>query len=264
MAIGVFVSGASGNVGRSLVRALTETEDLRLVGGWCREDGEDLGTLAGIKPLDIAASGNLEKGLETAKPDLVIDFTSATILMENLELYAKRELVAVVGTTGLDEEDMARVEHLVAEKRLRWAVIPNFGLGINLLLEFLEKARKFYPYVTILDRHPTTMANAPSGTAAMVAKHVAAMGPLGEIRSREVFKGVLGSVIDGVPVLSQRLPVPGGHSEHEITLARQDEVIRIDVQDFSSAVYVDGVFLVARKLPTLSPGTLVRSLRDVS
>ncbi|WP_029166216.1 4-hydroxy-tetrahydrodipicolinate reductase [Aminiphilus circumscriptus] len=264
MTIKVFVSGASGNVGRSLVRALAVSEDLRLAGGWCREAGKDLGTLAGIEPLGITASGDLAKGLETAKPDLVIDFTSATILMKNLECYAERGLIAVVGTTGLDDENMARVERLVAEKRLRWAVIPNFGLGINLVLDFLEKARKFYPYVTILDRHPATMANAPSGTAAMLAKHAAATGSLGEVQSREIFKSVLGGNIDGVPVHSERLPVPGGHSEHEITLARKDEIIRIEVRDFSSDVYVDGVFLVARTLPTLPPGTLLRSLREVS
>ncbi len=118
--------------------------------------------------------------------------------------------------------------------------------------------------MTILDRHPATMANAPSGTAAMLAKHAAATGSLGEVQSREVFKSVLGGNIDGVPVHSERLPVPGGHSEHEITLARKDEIIRIEVRDFSSDVYVDGVFLVARTLPTLPPGTLLRSLREVS
>ncbi len=144
MTIKVFVSGASGNVGRSLVRALEVSEDLRLAGGWCREEGKDLGTLAGIEPLGIAASGDLAKGLETAKPDLVIDFTSATILMENLTCYAERGLVVVVGTTGLDDESMARVERLVAEKQLRWAV-SQLRPRVNLILDFLEKARSSIP-----------------------------------------------------------------------------------------------------------------------
>jgi len=46
----VFVSGASGNVGKVIVKALLEREDMVLVGGCCREAGEDLGTLAGARP----------------------------------------------------------------------------------------------------------------------------------------------------------------------------------------------------------------------
>ena len=106
------------------------------------------------------------------------------------------------------------------------------------------------------------MANAPSGTAATLAG-IAAEGPKGEVESHEVFPGVMGAMISGVPVTSQRFPYPGPYSEHEVTLARQDEVIRVTVQDFSSEIYMDGIFLAVGKVGDLPRGTLARSLKEL-
>lgn len=258
----VFISGASGNVGKILVRKVLATEGMTLVGGWCRETGKDLGELAGTGPAAIVSSPDLSSGIRDTSPDVVIDFTSTVILMENLNVYADAGVDAVIGTTGLTDEDMVKVEDMVKGKGLRWAVISNYGLGINLVMEFIEKARQFYPYVTITDRHHVRMSNAPSGTAATLA-NVASAGPKGEVESREVFPGVMGARIAGIPVTSQRLPYPGPYSEHEITLARQDEILRINVQDFSSEIYMDGVFLAVDKIGSLPQGTLARSLKDL-
>ena len=255
----IFVSGASGNVGRLVVKNVIEREGFSLSGGYCRECGEDLGILAGLAQVGIKACDNLLEGLKQSGSDLVIDFTNAAVLMAHLNVYAELGLDAVIGTTGLSDADFGQVEALVAEKGLRWAVISNYGLGINLVMDFLSRAREFYPYVSITDRHHPAMANAPSGTAAMLAQS-ASNGPEGPIGSREVYEGVLGGRIAGIPVHSERLPYPGPFSEHEIVLGRQDEIIRITVSDFSSEIYMDGVFLAAAHISDLPPGTLVRKL----
>lgn len=258
----VFVSGASGNVGKLVIRNVVANEGLVLAGGWCREVGQDLGVLAGGEPLGIFASADLASGLRDSTPDVVVDFTSSAILMGNLKIYAEAGVDAVIGTTGLSDVDMRNVEEIVKSKRLRWTVISNYGLGINLVMEFIKKARQFYPYAAITDRHHAQMSNAPSGTAATLA-NAASDGPKGEVASKETFPGVLGANIAGIPVTSQRLPYPGPYSEHEVTLARQDEIIRITVQDFSSDIYLDGVFLAVEKIGDLAAGTLIRRLADL-
>jgi len=258
----VFVAGASGNVGKLVVRRVMEKEDLILAGGWCHEAGQDLGLLAGGAPTGLISSPGLAAGISESKPDVVVDFTSSVILMDNLEIYAESGLDAVIGTTGLSNEDMQKVEEMVKSRKLRWTVISNYGLGINLVMEFIKKARKHYPYASITDRHHVNMSNAPSGTAAMLAD-AASEGPKGEVSSRETFPGVMGAVISGIPVTSQRFPYPGPYSEHEITLARHDEVIRRTVQDFSSDIYMDGVFLAVEKVGGLPKGTLVRTLSEL-
>ena len=98
----------------------------------------------------------------------------------------------------------------------------------------------------------------------MMAFLAAAAGePSGEVRSREVVPGVLGGRSSGVPVFSQRMPYPGPFSEHEITLGRPDEILRVTVTDFSSSVYLEGIFRAVRGLGALPPGTLARRLGDL-
>lgn len=257
----IFVSGASGNVGKTLVRTMQGLDWAELVGGWCREDGEDLGELAGIGTLGIKATNDLKAGIEATDPDIVIDFSATPVLPGNLKIYAEKGLNAVIGTTGLTDEDLEPFIKEVKKKGLRWSVIPNYGLGISLVSEFIKKVRQYYPYISIIDRHFPGMANAPSGTAASLAK---AFGKdQGPVESREVYPGVLGAKISGVPVLSQRLPWPGPYSEHEVLLGRQDEIIRISVEDHTSDIYMDGVFLTVKKLPEMAPGTFVRELSEI-
>lgn len=261
--IKVFVAGASGNVGRLVARTAIERDDMELVGGWCAEAGQDLGVLAGGEPIGIAACGDLREGLEASKPDVVVDFTSTVILKDSLRLYAELGLDLVLGTTGLDDEGMAEARDMVREKGLRWVIVANYGLGINLVTDFIEKARQFYPYVSFVDRHHANMANAPSGTAAVMAQSVPE-GPIGEVKSKEVYPGVLGAEINGYPVQSQRLPFPAPYSEHEIILGRQDEIIRISVQDFTSDIYMDGVFLAVGKIASLPAGSVITKLSDLN
>ena len=260
--IKVFVTGASGNVGSTIVRELQTAEGFKLVGGWCMQVGEDLGLLAGIKPLGILSSGGLEEGILSSKPDLVIDFSVTPIMESNLKTYLKLGVNVVIGTTGFTEEQYEPFKKEVREKGLRWAAIANYGLGISLVSDFIRTARKHYPFVTITDQHTNTMANAPSGTAIALAK-AASEGAKGEVESKAGYPGVMGGEIHGVQVFSQRLPWPGPYSGHEITLARKDEIIRISVEDHTSDIYMDGVFLTAKKLGDFPAGSFIQDLSEV-
>ncbi len=256
----VFVSGASGNVGRQIVKEIIKSDDMELVGGFALEV-EDIGTLAGLEPYGVKSTNDLKSGLKTSKPDVVVDFTSANIIMDNITAYVSEGIDAVIGTTGFTPEMMKEVKQMVEKKSLRFVVISNYGLGINLVIDFLKKASKYYQYATITDRHTSVMANAPSGTSMLLAEHIK-LSP-GEIKSREVIKGVLGGEHNNIKIHSERLPYPSAFSEHAITLGREDEIIRITVTDFSSSVYIDGVMLSLRRIKELPKGTLITELSEI-
>lgn len=260
--IRVFVAGVTGNVGRAIVKTIQNKAGFELAGGWAKETGLDVGTAAGGKPLGMTILPTLAEGLAASRPDIVMDFSAAPVLESNMRAYLDAGLDAVIGTTGLTEEQLAPYKAEAAKRGVRWAVIPNYGLGINLVSDFIKKVRKYYPYITITDQHTNEMANAPSGTAALLAAEAAAAGARGSVGSKETYPGVLGADIAGVPVFSQRMPWPGPYSGHEITLARKDEVIKITVQDFTSDIYMDGIFLTAQKLAGLPAGTFLRSLSE--
>jgi 4-hydroxy-tetrahydrodipicolinate reductase len=263
MAIRVFVSGVSGNVGRLVTGAVMDAADLELRGGWCLESGADLGILAGRGASGVTVAPNLRAGIEAADPEVIVDFTATPALKGNLETYRALRRDMVIGTTGLDDAERAALGERVVAEGLRWAVIPNYGLGIALVREFLRKARAFFPYATVTDRHPATMANAPSGTALMLAADLAE-GPEGPVESREVLPGVLGGEAGPVRIHSERMAYPGPFSEHRIDLGRPDERISVTVTDFSSSVYLDGILLAVRRIRELPPGTFVTSLSDLT
>ncbi len=258
----IFVSGVTGNVGSCIARAIIKSEKYHLAGGFCSGTGQDIAAAAGLEPIGMCCTSDLEYAMDQLKPDMVIDFTSARIIMDNMRIYAKNRINAVIGTTGFDDEMMDEVRTLAKEAGTRWAIISNFGLGMNFVMDFLKKVSTYYPYVSVIDRHHSQMANAPSGTAMSIAE-AAANGNSGNVKSREVLPHVLGGSAGRVQILSQRMPYPGPYSEHEITLGRTDEIIRINVQDFSSEVYLPGIFLAADSIGKFPPGTIITTLSDL-
>ena len=259
----VFLSGASGNVGRALVREIAAGGEFELAGGWCLEAGEDLGTLAGIAPLGVCASASLENGVAASKPDIVVEFSAASVMEENLNCYLRLGADAVIGTTGLKQEKLAALGALAVSRGLRWAALPNYALGINLIAKFLREAREYYPYASVTDRHPAAMGNAPSGTAAMLAG-ILSEREAGEAASAETYKGALGADIGGTQVFAERLSYPGPFSGHTIRMARDDEVITISVDDFSSCVFTGGVLMAVRKLLSSPRGVFITRFDELT
>lgn len=256
-----FISGASGNVGRALVRE-ARARGYEVVGGWCREAGSDLGELAGIGSIGVIASRSLKEGIASSRPDVVIDFTATQTLAENFRTYIETGVDVVAGTTGLALDEIERAREEVSRRGLRWAVIPNYSLGVDLVTKFVREASKAFSCVSVTDRHMLGMANAPSGTAEQIAR-AASHGDAPKCASEETIRGALGASIEGVRVHSERLPFPGPYSEHEIVLGRQDELIRIRIESHSSGVFMDGVFMTADKISTSPPGTFFTSLSEV-
>src|SRR5574341_2533650 len=60
--------------------------------------------------------------------DMVIDFTTPQAVVANIEACAKAGASMVVGTTGWNEE-LPRVEELVANSGIGFLYAPNFSVG---------------------------------------------------------------------------------------------------------------------------------------
>ena len=104
------VVGAAGRMGRMLIKAIHETDGCRLAGAIEREGsvalGQDAGLLAGI-----GRSASRSRMIRAAfvEADGVLDFTAPAATVAFAELAAKARIVHVVGTTGLSEDDFARL-----------------------------------------------------------------------------------------------------------------------------------------------------------
>ena len=111
----VGVLGAEGRVGSVVCTAVEEAEGLDLV---ARIDADD--------PL----SGLIDAGAEA-----VVDFTHPDVVMDNLRFCIEHGIHAVVGTTGFDEDRLARVrDWLTAAGGVGVLLAPNFSIGAVLMI----------------------------------------------------------------------------------------------------------------------------------
>ena len=91
------VLGATGRMGRAAHQALMKAEGLEVVALFDLKQEENLID-------DLPVSTSLEEFI-SAGPEVVIDFTVAKASLINLPEIAESEIHAVVGTSGLTEED---------------------------------------------------------------------------------------------------------------------------------------------------------------
>jgi 4-hydroxy-tetrahydrodipicolinate reductase len=174
--IRITVAGASGRMGRALIRAVAEMPDLQLAFALEHPGhpdlGRDAGELAGLGPLNVPLAEDSLGAL--AASDAVLDFTIPKATLELADLAAQARIVHVIGTTGLSDADVTRLKAAA-----RHAVIVksgNMSLGVNLLAALVREAAKALPNydVEIVEMHHRMKVDAPSGTALLLGEAAAA------------------------------------------------------------------------------------------
>ena len=171
----IVVTGASGRMGRTLIREIAQGSGLTLCGALEMEGhpnlGLDSGTLAGMQPNGITLTADPLPLL--AEAQAVVDFTTPMVSTMLADLAAQARIVHVIGTTGFDDKGEARIKAAA-----RHAVIVksgNMSLGVNLLGALVERAaRSLADYdIEVLEMHHRNKVDAPSGTALLLGEAAA-------------------------------------------------------------------------------------------
>ncbi|GLK77675.1 4-hydroxy-tetrahydrodipicolinate reductase [Methylopila jiangsuensis] len=172
----LIVAGASGRMGRALIRAVAETEGAELAGALERPGsehlGRDAGELAGAGPLGVAVTDDALPLVAAA--DGLLDFTAPDATVALAELAAQARIVHVIGTTGFASAHVAAIEAAA-----RHAVVirsGNMSLGVNLLAALVRQAAKALGPdwdIEILEMHHRAKVDAPSGTALLLGQAAA-------------------------------------------------------------------------------------------
>jgi len=169
----IVVAGASGRMGRALVRAIAENDACVLAGALeakgHRDLGRDAGSLAGLEPLGVVLTNKLG-----AKADALIDFTAPNVSVELAALAAREQIVHVIGTTGCSKDDDTKIA--AAAQKAVIVKSGNMSLGVNLLAALVKSAAKALPDfdVEIVEMHHAKKVDAPSGTALLLGEAAAA------------------------------------------------------------------------------------------
>lgn len=171
------VAGASGRMGRMLIQSIRDAKGVELVAALETPGspaiGEDAGLLAGLYKLNVPVTADPIAAL--AQCDGLIDFTVPRATIALAALAAQTRIVHVIGTTGLDEDDLAKIAAAA-----RHAVVVrsgNMSLGVNLLASLVKKvAAALGPDfdIEICEMHHRMKVDAPSGTALLLGEAAAA------------------------------------------------------------------------------------------
>jgi len=163
-------------MGQTLIEALLGQSELVLAGAVDipaslligRDAGERFGRKTGIAiSPDVAA---VLRGV-----DVLIDFTRPAGTLAHLAACAGAGVAAVVGTTGLSDDDVAALNGFGA--RIPVVYAPNMSVGVNVLLKLVAMAAKSLgdAYdVEVLEMHHRHKFDAPSGTALQLGRAAAA------------------------------------------------------------------------------------------
>lgn len=246
----IIMHGCNGAMGQTITKIVEETQDAEIVAGIDIVDNHDNGypVFTNIKDCNVEA-------------DVIIDFCSAKAMDALLDYCEEKKLSVVVCTTGLTEEQIARIEAL--SKKIAVLKSANMSLGINTLFKLVQDAAKVLATagfdIEIVEKHHNQKLDAPSGTALALADSInEAMGNQYEYiydrsqKREKRDKRELGlSAVRGGTIVG----------EHEIIFAGTDEVIEFKHTAYSKAVFAKGSVSAAQFLAGKPAGFY--DMRDV-
>ncbi len=249
MTIRVGVFGVGGRMGTTVAHAVTNADDLALVGAVDPSySGVSLGEVAGLADSTLPIAAGPDELLDAdGHPivDVMVDFTHVDAARANLDFCASHGIHAVVGTSGFTEADHRSIA--TSFDRSKCLLAPNFAIGAVLMIRFAELAAPYFDTGEIIELHHDGKIDAPSGTAIGTAERMAnasadwSPDPT-ETETIERARGAKGP--GGIPIHSVRMRGMTAHQEVILGAAGQTLTLRHDSYDRSS--FMPGVLMAVR------------------
>jgi 4-hydroxy-tetrahydrodipicolinate reductase len=247
VAVRIAVIGAGGRMGAEVCRAVHGADDLDLVAAVDpSRAGEAVRDVAGVD-LDLTVAAELDAILD-ADAEVAVEFTGPSSVGANLRWLLEHDVHAVVGATGIGDDDLAACKELAASRTANVLVAPNFAIGAVLLMRFAEEAAAHLPHVEVIERHHDAKVDAPSGTALRTAELIADArrevpdAPGGDERH----PGARGATHSDVRIHSVRLP--GVVADQDVIFGGVGQTLTISHRSLDRTSFMPGVLLACRKV----------------
>jgi len=260
----LIVAGAGGRMGRTLVKAISETPGVVLAGATEGEGspliGQDSGMLAGMPPNRVLVTSDVRA--LTMAADAILDFTVPAATVKLSALAAETHLAHIIGTTGMSGADDA----LVAEAAKKTAIVKsgNMSLGVNLLAVLTRKVAQALDEefdIEIVEMHHNKKVDAPSGTALLFGE-AAAQGRKVDLKTHSEHgrDGHTGArKVGSIGFASLRGGTVAG--DHSVIFAGVDERIELTHKATDRMIFARGALRAAKWAHGRPPG--LYSMLDV-
>jgi 4-hydroxy-tetrahydrodipicolinate reductase len=232
--IRVVVAGVTGWTGRAVAEAVREATDLELVAGVARSDPESYSSVV--------------EALDHVEADVLVDYTHASAVKENVLAALGHGVDVVVGSSGLSAADFEEIDAAARERGAGVIAAGNFSLTAALLLRAALEAARHLASWEIVDYASFGKPDAPSGTARELAERLAEVrAPSHGVPVDEVIgpAAARGASVGGSQIHSVRLPSFTVSTEVVFAATGERLAIRHDAGE-SPAPYVAGTLLAVR------------------
>jgi 4-hydroxy-tetrahydrodipicolinate reductase len=252
----IAIAGASGRMGRMLIETVLNDSNATLAGALDRVGspylGQDAGALLG-KDTGVILTDDIERVFANA--DVLIDFTRPEGTLAHLEAALRHNVKLVIGTTGFNDEQKARLR--AAGEQIGLVFAPNMSVGVNVTLKLLEFAARHFAEgydIEIIEAHHRHKVDAPSGTALAMGETIAhALGR--ELKDCAVYgrEGVTG---ERDPSTIGFAAIRGGDivGDHTVLFAGIGERVEITHKSSNRLSYAQGSLRAAHFLATRERG----------
>lgn len=158
------IAGVAGRMGRRIFELAAQDRDFEIALALERRGIPQIGKELGRIKISSSPDGIF-------LIDVFVDFTTAEGSEANLDYVARYKKALVLGTTGLKEQQLRKVEEV--SKVVPVVFSPNMSVGVNVLFAILpEIAKRLGPdySIEIVEAHHRAKKDAPSGTAKKIVQ----------------------------------------------------------------------------------------------
>ena len=250
-ALPVIIMGAKGRMGATLANLADNDPALSLGGLVERPERQN-----GLERYGCPIVADVQEII--ALPGaVVVDFTAPAVTLDIAAKAAVTGTPVVVGTTGLNKEELVALKELARKTPIFWA--PNMSVGVNVLLRVLPDLVKLLGEdydLELMEIHHKHKKDAPSGTALKLAECLAAA------RDRELEDignfsrhGIIGERPAG-EIGIQTLRGGDVVGDHTVYCLGPGERIEITHRAHSRETFASGALRAAKWLAGQKPGKL--------
>ncbi len=215
------------------------------------EAADDLELVAGVSRSDPGSYSSVGEALDAVPADVLVDYTHASVVREDVLAAVERGVHVVVGSSGLSAADYDEIDKRARERQVGVVAAGNFSLTAALLLRAATEAARHLAAWEVIDYASIGKTDAPSGTARELAERLDTVRaptvgvPIDEVLGAPEARG---ATVAGTQVHSLRLP--SFVVSTEVVFAAEGErlSIRHDAGE-TPAPYVAGTLLAIRAAP---------------
>lgn len=177
-------------------------------------------------------------------PDVAIEFSTPSAMLENIEFLASKKINIVCGTTGWHDK-IDKVKEIVDKNNTGFIYASNFSLGVNIFFQLVKETAKLIDKyggydAAVQEIHHNQKLDRPSGTALKIGELL-----LENIKRKNELNKTGGGKINPSQIDINSLRIGNVFGNHKVIFDSLSDTITMEHNAKSRRGFAEGALLAA-------------------